>query len=133
MISDLIAKFKAWKHQRMLRKEGFKTQAQYDRYYDPDYNIRATRVKDYFHGYSHLHCFENRTHQIYWWDMAYDGSREIVEWCEEHCQGKFRFDALRVIKDYWGEWTVNEIGGGDYYFVGFKDELDAFNFKLRWA
>ena len=84
----------------MLRKEGFKTQAQYDRYYDPDYNIRATRVKDYFHGYPHLHCFENRTHQIYWWDMAYDGSREIVEWCEENCQGKFRFDALRVIQGY---------------------------------
>lgn len=117
----------------MLHKEGFKTQAQYDRYYDPDYNIRATRVKDYFHGYPYLHCFENRTHQIYWWDMAYDGSREIVEWCEENCQDKFRFDALRVIKDYWGEWTVNEIGGGDYYFVGFKDKLDAFNFKLRWA
>ena len=133
MIAIIKEKYAAWKERRFLKKHGCETRKQYERVYDPDYNPRATRIKDYYHGYPYVYCFENHRHQMYYWDLGYDGSIDIVDWCEENCQDKFRFDGLRVIKDYSGAWSVNEIGGGDYYFAGFKNAQDFFMFKLRWA
>jgi hypothetical protein len=126
--------YQNWKHRRYLKKMGW-TQKQYEYHTDPDRNIRASRVQDYFQGYTHVHCFENRKHQIYYWDLGYDGSREIMEWCEDNCKDKFRFDCLRVINcpaTAW-QWEINEIGGGDYYFTAFKNQEDAIMFTLRWS
>lgn len=109
------------------------TQKQYERNTDPDCNHRASRISDYYHGYLHVHCFENPKHQIYWWDLGLDGSREIMDWCDDNCKDKFRFDGLRVIKNQEGQWENNEIGGGDYYFVAFKNREDAIMFTLRWS
>lgn len=133
MIDQIKQRYREWKEQRFLKKHGCETWEQYHRRYDPDYNIRATRIKDYYHGYPYQHCFENRQHQIYWWDLGIDGSKEIVDWCEENCEDKFRFDCLRVIKNYWGKWEVNEISGGDYCFVAFKNKQDFLMFMLRWS
>jgi hypothetical protein len=31
------------------------------------------------------------------------------------------------------EWHINELGGGDYIFIAFKDEVDFMMFMLKWA
>ena len=31
------------------------------------------------------------------------------------------------------EWVISDIGGGDVLFFAFKDEQDAFLFKLTWG
>jgi len=122
-----------WKEKLFLKKHGCENRAQYERRYDPDYNIRATRVKDYYHGYPYVHCVTDRDHTIYFWDLGWCGTTVIHSWCKENLKGKFRIDCLRVIKDrYTNEWEVNELGGGDYYFIAFKDESDMMWFKLRW-
>jgi hypothetical protein len=133
VISKLKQVYVDWKERRFLKRHGCENRKQYERRYDPDIHYRATEIKQFYHGYPYIHCFENRAHQIYWWDLGLDGSKEIVEWAEANLEGKFRFDGHRCIKNYWGEWEINEIGGGDYYFVAFKSDLDMFNFKLRWA
>lgn len=122
-----------WKEKIFLKKHGCKNRAQYERKYDPDYNPWATRVKDYYHGYHYVHCIADRDHTMYFWDLGFDGHYVVYNWCKENCKGKFRIDCLRVIKNrYTDHWEVNEIGGGDYYFIAFKEESDMIWFKLRW-
>jgi YHS domain-containing protein len=134
LINAIKHHYHAWQERRFLKKHGCENRAQYERRYDPDYNIRASRVKDYYHGYKHVHCITDRDHTIYFWDLGWDGLTAIHNWCKENCKDKFRIDPLRVIKDsYTDEWEINEIGGGDYYFIAFKDEQDMMWFTLRWA
>ena len=128
-------KLKQWKDRRFLKKHGCETWAQYNRWFDPDYNRRASRIRDYYHGYPHWTIIENHNHQIYWWDMAYDGSSEIVDWCEENLTSKYRFDCLRVINcpATANEREINELGGTDYYFFACQDPKDFFLFAMRWG
>lgn len=133
MFRRLRARWRLWRNQRFLKKNGCETWRQYRRRNDPDVCAWATRLKDYYQGYPYVHCFENQKHQFYQWDLGYDGSIEIIEWAEAHSEDKVRFDGHRCMKDYWGEWQINEIGGGDYYFAAFKNEQDCFLFKLRWG
>ena len=101
--------------------------------YDPDYNTRASRVKGYYFGYPYVQCITDRDHTIYFWDLCWCGVTVIHQWCKENCKDKFRIDPLRVIKhSYTDEWYINELGGGDYYFIAFKNESDMMWFKLRW-
>ena len=137
MLETIKSRYESYKEQRFLKRHGCKTRKEYNRKYDPDYNIRATRIVDIYHGYPHVYCFENHKHQIYWWDLGYDGSAVIWLWCEKNLSGKFRFDSHRVIKSKYtspeNEWVVNEIGGGDYIFVAFKDPKDYTLFLLKWS
>lgn len=135
IIENLRKQYQEWKDRRFLRRHGCETWKQYHRQYDTDISPRSTRIKDFYCGYPYWYIFENREHQIYWWDMAYDGSADIITWCEDNCRDKFRFDCFRVIKypSTAGQWEMNEIGGGDYYFAAFKDERDFLMFTLRWA
>lgn len=54
MIKYLKQKYLDWKEHRFLKKHGCVDRAHYERKYDPDYNPRATRVKDYYHGYPYI-------------------------------------------------------------------------------
>lgn len=139
MIAKLKQHYLDWKERRFLRKHGCETRAQYDYRFDPDYNNRASRVKDYYHGYEFVYCIEPDGHYAY--KVLFDfgpggyrtGENDIWDWCIEHCEGKWRADYLRVLKNYWGEWEINEIGGGDYLFWAFQNEMDYMNFLLRWS
>ena len=129
----LKQKYLDWREKRFLKKHGCENRAQYERMYDPDYNMWATRVKDYYFGYPYVHCVTDRDHTIYFWDLGWCGMIAIHQWCKENCKDKFRIDFLQVLKDsYTDEWEVNGMGGGDYIFIAFKNESDMMWFKLRW-
>ena len=139
MLTKLKQRYANWQERRFLKRHHCETREQYERRYDPDYNIRATRISDYYHGYEFVHCIVPRDHYAYkiLWDYGPGGYREgnhdILDWCRENCEGKWRADYLRVMQNYWGEWEVNEIGGGDYLFWAFQNEMDFMNFCLRWG
>lgn len=135
MLETIKARYKSLKEQRFLKRHGCETWKEYNIKYDPDYNIRATRIVDIYHGYPYVYCFENRNHQVYWWDLAYDGSAVVYCWCEENLKDKFRLGCHRVVKypSTNNQWEVNELGGGDYIFAAFKDPKDYTHFLLRWA
>lgn len=128
----ISARIRKWKADRKLKKTGYESWAQYNRMTDPDIFWGASRVNNFYKGYPWVYHFA-RPHQIYSWDIAYDGSYDIVEWCSKNTTGKYRFDCLRVIESTNKEWEFNELGGGDYYFVAFKDEIDYTMFFLRWS
>lgn len=133
IIDRLKYKYGIWKEKRFLKKHGFENRRQYDRFHDPDYNIRATHIKDYYHGYPFVYCFTDRSHTIYEEDIWYSGMITIHKWCDNNLSDKFRMDFLRVVKDeYTKEWHINELGGGDYIFIAFKNEQDYIHFLLRW-
>jgi len=133
IIAKIKHRYLNWKEKRFLKKHGCENRAQYERRYDPDYNIRASRIKEYYHGYPYVHCVTDRDHTAYFWDLGWDGQHVIHKWCKENCKDKFRMDFLRVLKDrYTSEWHINELGGGDYIFIAFKDDRDMMWFKLRW-
>ena len=135
-----------YRHAAYLKKMGW-TEEAYQRQTDPDYNNRADRVRDYYHGYKHIHAFTTTrdipfTNYPTWMD-AY---KAIQDWCKANCQDKVRDDILRVHKQtglkqvedsvLWieePEWFINEIGGGDVLFFAFKDSKDYTLFCLRWA
>lgn len=132
MFEQLKEKYIYYRDLAFLKKHGCKTWKEYHRKFDPDFNIRARRINDIYYGYPYVHCFENPKHEVYLWDLGYDGMDVVHKWCEENLTGKFRLDVHRVIL-YNGIWEINEIGGGDYVFAAFKDPKDFTHFLLRWG
>jgi hypothetical protein len=132
---NLIEKYRAWKEKQFLKKHGCETREQYNYKYDPDINDRAISIKDYYHGYPYFYCFEDRKHEIYYWDVAIDGVYVTNKWCKENLTGMFRFDFHRATKapSTANEWVTNELGGGDYIFFACKDPKDYTLFLLRWT
>jgi hypothetical protein len=135
ILTTIKEKYHAWKDRRFLKRHGVETWAQYNRQYDPDINWRATRVNDFYHGYPYVYCFENREHEVYYWDLAVDGTYVVDNWCKENCKDKFRLDCHRVIKypSTANRWEFNDLGGGDYIFAAFKNPKDYTWFVLRWS
>jgi hypothetical protein len=123
------------RHAAYLKKQGW-TEEQYQDINDPDRNIRASRIKDYYHGYPYFVVFESSrgdpwTRYPTWID-AYNA---IQLWCRETCQDKWRSDIHRVIRApaTANQWELNDIGGGDALFFAFKSQEDCFIFRLKWG
>lgn len=137
MVRTALARIRQFKEsirrKYILWKHGYKDWAVYQRMTDPDIMWTAIKIVDFYHGYRYVYCIENRNHQVYYWDLGMDGGWQLQQWCRKNCKDKFRFDAHRVIKNRWGEWEVNEIGGGDYVFAAFKSERDFNWFMLKWS
>ena len=140
MLTTIKQRYKQWKDQRFLKKHGCASWDDYHHRYDPDCNISATRVKDYYHGYPYWHVFERSEHYCY--KLLYDhgpggfryGYHDIIDWCQEHTKGKPRTDFLRVLNApaTANQWEINEIGGGDHIFIAFKEKKDYHWFLLKW-
>lgn len=135
MIGIIKQRYKAWKDARFLKKHKCDSWEQYNYRFDPDHNIRATRISDYYHGYAYWTPIEDRNHLAYFWDVHLDGIYVMSQWCKENFKDKFRFDFHRVMKApataY--QWEINELAGGDYIFFACKDPEDFFLFKLKWG
>lgn len=143
------ARIRRWRAERKLKNSGYKSWAGYRHGRDPNVSPRAWKIKHFYHGYKYVYCFENR--QQYAYSLLYDygpgghryGYADIYDWCEEHARFTFRMDTHRVSKYYYSvagewdtkadEWEIDEMGGGDYLFVAFKDEKEYMMFLLRWA
>ena len=132
---SLKGRWDFYRHAAYLKKRGW-TEEDYQNYEDPDRNIRATRIKDYYYGYAHTHAFTS-TRTLPWTEFGnwMDCYEEMNRWCKANCKGKFRSDILRVIKEpsTGNEWELNDIGGGDALFYAFKDPKDYTMFCLRWS
>ena len=140
-----VSRIKAWvrkkRAERKLEKSGYKTWATYRHYRDPDINMYQTKIKHFYHGYKFVHCIEDRKHYAY--QLLYDygpggirwGGEDIYDWLDKKTRFKSRMDTHRVIKypSTGNEWEFNDIGGGDYIFVAFKEEKDYMMFLLRWS
>lgn len=133
LTDSLKSKWDFYRHAAFLKKKGW-TEEAYQKQTDPDYNYRATRIKDCYHGYYYIVVFES-SHGDPWtrYDTWIDAYAAVEEWCKENCEDKWRTDIHRVIKDYWGNWELNDIAGGDVLFFAFKNDNDAFMFKLKWG
>jgi hypothetical protein len=137
----LKTRFRKWKAKRKLEKSGYKSWEQYRRNNDPGITWRASRVKDFYRGYKYVYCFEDRKHYAY--ELLYDygpggiryGNDDIYDWMDKHAKFTSRMDIHRVIRypSTGMEWEFNDLGGGDYVFVGFKNEKDYMMFLLRWT
>lgn len=132
---DLKGRWDFYRHAAYLKKMGW-TEEQYQRYNDPGYNNRATRIKDIYHGYPYQHMFTTTrgdpwTQYLTWLECL----SAITVWCDENCTGRWRHDIHRVIKtaSTSNEWQLNEIGGGDALFFAFERIEDLFLFKLKWG
>lgn len=135
------ARIRKWKAERKLKKSGYDNWEQYRRVRDPDVSLCSSRIRHFYKGYKYFHCFEDRSHYVY--KLLYDygpggvryGDDDMYEWCEKHMMFNYRIDMHRAIKcpATADEWEINELGGGDYWFVAFKRECDYFHFMLRWA
>lgn len=130
---SLKSRWDFYRHAAYLKKKGW-TEEIYQNYHDPDRNERASRIKDYYHGYPYITVFESSRGDPWTrYETWIDAYHAIEEWCKENCKDKWRTDIHRVIKDYWDEWSLNDVGGGDALFFAFKSQEDAFMFKLKWG
>lgn len=128
---ELKNRWDFYQHRAYLKRRGW-TEEQYQQFYDPLRNERATYVKDYYHGYPYWHCYQSSRCEPFTryptWIAAYDAIRG---WCESNCQGRWRHDILRAEKIY-DEWQLNEMGG-DALFFAFENERDFTMFVLKWT
>jgi hypothetical protein len=133
LTNELKVRWDLYRHAAFMKESGW-TEEQYRDFADPDRNTRATRIKDYYHGYPYIVAFESSQGDPWTrFGTWIDSYHAIEEWCKENCKDKWRTDIHRVIKDYWGNWELNDIGGSDALFFVFKDVNDAFMFKLKWG
>jgi hypothetical protein len=135
MLTTIKTRYKEWKDLCFLKKHGCENWEQYHYRFDPDIHKVATRIQDFYQGYPYVYCFENHNHDVYYWDVAVDGIYVLSKWCKKNCKDKFRFDFHRAMNApataY--EWEINELAGGDYIFVAFKDPKDYTWFLMRWS
>jgi len=133
LTDNLKGRWDFYRHAAFLKKTGW-TEEQYQHFKDPNRDERASRIKDYYHGYPYIVVFESSRGDPWTrypsWIQAYNA---IEMWCEENCKDKFRSDIHRVMQDYWGNWELNDIGGIDALFFVFKSQEDCFMFKLKWG
>jgi hypothetical protein len=134
LLTYLRIKIKTWQERRFLKRHGCDSWEQYNYRFDPDIFKPASRIRDYYRGYPYFYCFENHKHEVYDWDIHIDGIYVLSKWCKKNCKDKFRFDFHRAMKApaTANEWEINELGGGDYIFVAFKEQRDYTWFILRW-
>ncbi len=141
MFAKFKETYKFYKDRFFLKKHGCETWKEYNRKFDKDIFHKAVCVKDFYHGYPYVYCFENHNHDVYYWDVGMDGIYVLSEWIDANCNGKYRFDFHRVFKQTGiglngtceEDWFFNELGGGDYIFVAFKEQRDFAWFMLRWT
>lgn len=119
-----------WKHHRFLKKHGCSTQREYDLKYDVDYNPRASRIKQIYHGYEYIYFVPNSYAPVQTFSYL-DRVREAKQWCDNNCKGKYRNDWHRGFYDsYYDDFIINGIGGGDYMVFAFKSKEDYVWFML---
>jgi len=120
---------------RFLRRHGCDDWKQFYHRYDPNVNCRATRIRDFYHGYSVFYCIEDHQHPAYYWDVYQSGISKLQDWADSNCQGQVRFDFHRATKESHAndEWEVNELSGVDHIFAAFENASDATMFALRWT
>ena len=135
VLEELKDRWDFYRHAAYLKKRGW-TEEQYQDYEDPDRDVRAIRVKDYYRGYPYTHSFTS-TRTLPWIEFGnwMDCYEEMNRWCKTNCKDKFRSDILRVYKGPASghEWELNDIGGGDALFYAFKDPKDYTMFLLKWG
>lgn len=129
------AYYKEWRDRRFLKKHHCDNCEQYHRRFDPDVAYAASMIRNYYHGYPYIFVFNNNVDDpLKGYGDWMQGLATITQWAKLHCKYKFRHDFHRVIYNNWtNEWEMNELGGGDYLFFAFKDEVDHFHFSLRWG
>lgn len=133
-INRLKTSYLAYKERRFLKKHGCTTRRQYERIFDEDYVPYCSRVEDMYPGYNYI---------VPWapwltgagadWGLGSNNNvAEILEWCYNNCEDKFRGDWHRVMEDMGGKYVQNGIGGFDIFFLAFRSERDVLMFNLRW-
>lgn len=141
IVEDLKGRWDFYRHSAYLKKMGW-TEETYRKQTDPLVDKRADRLSYWYHGYKHRYVFTS-TRTKPWtdyptWMDAYAG---INAWCQANCQGAWREDIHRVIKqtgidtegNEFPEWFINDLGGGDALIYAFTDSKDYSMFLLRWT
>ena len=136
MIKQLKERWKGYKEKRFLESYGCSTWREYERKYDPDVGFRARWAHTFYHGYNHIYPLEPQGLRDYGMIGVlpyHDAIKQMTEWCDQNCTGKWRNDWHRGFWDHQGNYELNSIGGGDIMFFAFKEESDYAWFKLRWG
>jgi len=106
-------RFLEWRWDRVLKRSGFQSWQSYLRWNDPDFNSRANRVCDQFHGYLYVAVVPYKYLDFMvdpmWGNVTY-GTR-VNAWCSENCRGKYRWQWERVTMDYTGKYIADGICG----------------------
>jgi hypothetical protein len=136
MIEQLKKRWKGYKEKRFLETHGCKTWREYERRYDKDIGPMARWAHTFYHGYPYIFPLDPQGLRDYGMlgVMPYhDLVDQMMEWCEQNCQGKWRNDWHRGFWDGHGNYELNGIGGGDIMFFAFKEEADYVWFTLVWS
>lgn len=147
LLKRIKARIRKWHSDRFLRKHHCRSYKEYNHRYDPDRNIHAVKVEDYYHGYPYVYLFTNSAHKIY--DIydygmftSYPVAHDIINWCTKNCKHKFRHDCLSLTAydaPFITEnplYVVGHLGLGYmpiYYAFAFKDKLEYTMFVLKWS
>lgn len=121
-----------FKDRRFLERNNCSSWEVYNRQTDPDTAQNALHIVEWYHGYPYIYMFESTDLDGNWLETLTD----MKDWCYENCRGKWRSDIHRVHKlsDIHADvYVLNELGGYDYLFVAFKDQVDHNWFVLRWG
>ncbi len=136
MIEQLKKRWKGYKEKRFLETHGCKTWREYERRYDKDIGPMARWAHTFYHGYPYIFPLDPQGLRDYGMlgVMPYhDLVDQMMEWCEQNCQGKWRNDWHHGFWDGHGNYELNGIGGGDIMFFAFKEEADYVWFTLVWS
>lgn len=140
IINYITKRWAAYKHQRYLKKMGW-TEAAYQRRTDPKVAYRAQTVNSFYHGYAHIHIYDDSKGGPFLSRNWVEVYQEMNEWCSANLTGAWRDDIHRVYEqngidvdgDIHRELFINDIGSQDVLVYAFDNDRDYFLFTLRWS
>lgn len=135
LIEQLKKRYKGYKERKFLETHGCKTWREYERKHDSDVGYIARWAHTFYHGYPYILPIEPQGLRDYGFAGVHpyhDLVDQMMEWCEQNCQGKWRNDWHRGFWDQHGNYEFNSIGGMDLMFFAFKEESDYMWFTLTW-
>lgn len=143
LLQRIKERYAQYRDANFLQKHHCASWDEYHYIYDTDIRRGSFTVKAFYHGYPHIVTMINDQHYAY--KLLYDygpggcryGYEDMIDYCKEHAQNKFRCDTHRVIlPSVYGqepdEYVMNEMSGHDVLFFAFKNERDCLMFTLRW-
>lgn len=117
---------------KVLEDSGCRTWYEYHMIRDPNLNVDAKNVQEFYHGYILIEVPYSVVMQQPSYEQGFfaDGTLEFRTWCKHNCEGKYRVHWHRTRSD--GKFDYFDGNGGEAVYVAFENETDAARFALTW-
>lgn len=129
----------AYRESSFLNRHNVSSWEEYHYVYDPDVNKSFGTVTTQYHGYGYVTVIRAglQDYGFHGVDFDQDQYKEINQWCQDNCSGKFRVDVRILKRDKntiinTSTYVTSIQGGAEHFVIAFKERNDHLLFEMVW-